>query len=62
MNCDVEYCIYNKEFTCIFDEVQINSLGMCDECELVSIPEETLEKCKKKRLKEIEKMWKDVYK
>jgi len=37
MKCMLEYCIYNSGFTCILDEIQIDSLGMCDCCELVMV-------------------------
>jgi len=59
MKCELNYCIHNNEFNCILDQVQLNSLGMCDECELVTIPEKTLEKCKRARLREIEEIWRN---
>ena len=59
MKCEFSYCVYNEEFTCILDEIQIDALGMCEACEIVAVPKETLEKYKKKRLKEIEEIWKD---
>ena len=52
MKCEFDYCIYNKEFTCILDEIQINSSGMCEECEFVAVPKEILEKYKNQRIKE----------
>ena len=57
MNCEFDYCIYNKEYTCILDNIGIDQLGICDSCEVVAIPEEELEKYKENRLKEIEKIW-----
>ena len=57
MNCEFEYCIYNKECICILDTIGINQLGICDSCEVVTIPKDALEKYKEKRLKEIEKIW-----
>ena len=53
MNCELEYCIYNDMYTCILDEIQINSYGMCEDCELITIPKEKLEKYKKQRLNKI---------
>jgi len=44
--CAFDYCIYNREFFCILDEVEINSLGMCDACIIVSIPEDELKSLK----------------
>ena len=57
MTCEYNYCIYNKKLTCILDEIQVDSSGMCDSCETVAIPQESLEKYKEKRLKEIEEIW-----
>ena len=59
MICDFDYCVYNKKFTCILDRIQINSLGMCEQCEIVTVPRGNLEKYKKKRLEEIEEIWKN---
>ena len=59
MNCALNYCIYNKDHVCILNEIEIDSLGMCESCELVSVPEERIdEECieiyKSKRLDQIE--------
>ena len=48
MECEFEYCVYNRKSKCILDEIQINRLGMCEECEIAKIPEEILEKYKEK--------------
>jgi len=58
MKCEFDYCIYNKEHTCILDEIQIDSLGMCSECEIISVSKESVEKYKRTRLEEIKKPWK----
>jgi len=50
MKCDFDYCIYNKELACILESIQINSLGMCEECMMVTIPDGTLESLKKEQL------------
>jgi len=57
MKCEFDYCIYNKESICILDEIQMDSLGMCESCEIVAVPKANLEKYKKQRLKEIEEIW-----
>ena len=59
MKCEFDYCVYNKEFICTLDKIQINSLGRCEACEVVALPKENLEKYKKKRLKQIERIWTD---
>ena len=43
MRCDFDYCIYNRDFECIIKNIQINSLGMCDDCIMISMPKERLE-------------------
>jgi len=58
MNCEANYCIYNKNWVCILDKIRINSLSMCDSCEIVTVPGENLEQYKNERLKEIDEMWK----
>ena len=55
MKCGYDYCIYNKESTCILEEIQVDSLGRCDKCETVSMLAEKIETYKNKRLKEIAK-------
>ena len=35
MTCEVEMCLYNRDFECILDGTEINSVGMCDECIMV---------------------------
>jgi len=47
LNCEFDYCIYNKEHTCILDEIQIDSLGMRSECEIISVSKESVEEYKK---------------
>jgi len=53
MKCEFDYCIYNNAYTCILDGIEINALGMCEECELINISYELLEEYKQKRLKQI---------
>ena len=62
MECEFDYCIYNREFICILDQIHINSFGMCEMLEIITIPKENLEKCKEKRLKEIKIIWKNFNK
>jgi len=57
MKCDLEYCIYNRDYACILEGTQLNSLGMCDECIIVSIPSDDLNEMKAKHLSELEKRY-----
>jgi len=54
MNCDFDYCIYNRDYNCILDGIGINSVGMCDECTLVTISDEKLRLIKKEQLAKLE--------
>ena len=62
MTCKFDYCIYNKEYTCILDTIHINSLGMCEACEMVTVPKEILEAGKAARLKKIKETWENFNK
>ena len=57
MKCSFEYCIYNRNFDCTLAEPEINHLGVCDSCIIVSLNEDFLEKEKEKQLMELEKRW-----
>ena len=54
MKCEFEYCVYNREWHCIMNEIQIDKLGVCESCELVTIPAEIFDNYKEERLKEID--------
>ena len=55
MKCEFNYCIYNENLICILSEPEINSMGICDSCIIVSFDEKFLEKEKSRQLREIEK-------
>ena len=59
MHCEFEYCVYNSECTCVLFDIEIDSLGMCRACEIVDVPKEIIDSYKKKRLDEIDEIWKD---
>ena len=57
MKCYFEYCIYQKNNACTLDGVEINGVGMCEHCEMITLDEKLLKTLKQKRLGEIEAMW-----
>jgi len=57
MNCEFDYCIYNRNYKCIADDVGINDLGMCDTCIVISLDDDFLKSKKEEQLLEIEKRW-----
>lgn len=56
MKCENIFCIYQSKGQCLFDEVDIDSLGMCAECIYPDIDEEILFQAKLKLLKKYEKI------
>ena len=57
MYCELELCIYNRDFNCLCGETKLNELGMCDGCILVDFDKKFLEKEKERQLDELEKRW-----
>ncbi|MCL2566341.1 MAG: hypothetical protein FWE24_11150 [Defluviitaleaceae bacterium] len=55
MNCANIYCIYNRRFECILDEINLDSIGMCDDCIMVNLDEYLLEAEKERQFLEFEK-------
>lgn len=53
MNCEQEFCIYNKKYKCILKKISINALAMCEDCILVLPDYDTLEDEKRKILKQL---------
>jgi len=54
MNCAYDYCLYNKDFKCTLDGVNIDSQGHCDDCITVSIDKDVLNAEKERQLSEVE--------
>lgn len=40
MKCEYMLCIYHSDNACILDDIEVNSVGMCESCITVNIPEE----------------------
>ena len=57
MNCEFDYCIYNKDRACILGRISIGPGGVCEACEVVTVPEKIIEKYKSERLANISKAW-----
>ena len=55
MKCYFNYCIYQDNNACTLDlkGMEINTLGMCEHCEIVSPDDDFLAAAKKRRLDEI---------
>jgi len=59
MKCYFEYCVYQKDNVCILDltGMEINGLGMCEQCETVSLDKNLLATAKQRRLDKIAERW-----
>ena len=61
--CEAELCIYNKDYKCTLDVVEIEPSGMCyqrmpiTEDTLELMPEKILELIKKEHLKNERELW-----
>ena len=53
MNCENEYCIYNRDFHCILEDVSLDAMGMCNSCITVELAKKFLEAEKERQLREI---------
>lgn len=53
IRCENSMCIYEKNGLCILDEIEINVLGMCDECILPNFDEKSIKAAKRETLKRI---------
>ena len=57
MGRDFDYCIYSKNYKCLLGKPKMNSLGMCDDCIMVSLEQDFLEAEKERQLAEINERW-----
>ena len=55
MKCEQEYCLYNKDNLCILEDTEINSLGMCDTCIMLSQDKTLIKTEKERQLLELER-------
>lgn len=55
ISCDNGFCIYQNKGTCLLEQIQLDSNGICNECIHINIPEDTLETLKKQLLKRFSK-------
>lgn len=55
IKCENELCIYCKNNKCILVAIQLNSMGICNECVQISIEKNQLNYLKRKLFENIEK-------
>ncbi len=54
MRCENNFCIYCNEYKCTLDEINIDTIGLCTECILIDLDDDTLNEQKKKILSSYE--------
>lgn len=62
MTCENRLCVYWNNDGCTLREVQLDGMGSCTDCILVSLPEELLARKRRELLNELEKQeaqWRD---
>ena len=50
LSCDNEFCIYQKQGTCILEKVELDIQGNCVDCICISLKEDDLNNLKEKLL------------
>ncbi len=51
MKCENIFCIYCDNYKCILNTISINNIGMCEECIIINLDDETIKKEKIKLLR-----------
>ena len=44
MTCENRFCVYWRKDNCTLNEVRLDGMGSCEDCIIVEVPEELLEK------------------
>ncbi len=50
LSCENEFCIYQKQGTCILESVRLDIQGSCVDCIYIDVEEDTLNNLKEKLL------------
>lgn len=62
MECENNYCIYEKKGKCILDTISLDTTGQCIDCIYFNIDDDTLQKLKSKTLNDLEKRMEEMEK
>ena len=54
MKCAFDICIYNRKWRCMLGHPDINHMGMCDSCNIVSLDDTFLAAEKERQFLELE--------
>ncbi len=53
LSCENEFCIYQKQGTCILESVRLDIQGNCVDCIYIDVEEDTLNNLKEKLLMDL---------
>ena len=53
LSCENEFCIYQKQGSCILESVQLDTQGGCQDCIYVTVEEDTLSDLKERLLSKL---------
>ena len=51
MDCENEFCIYQKDDKCTLDKISLDFQGICNECIYVNLDDALLKELKEKQIK-----------
>jgi len=54
INCKLRLCVFNREGQCLLEEIEIGSLGSCENSLLLNICPDSIEDQKESALKKLE--------
>lgn len=60
MTCENRFCVYWSKDNCTLGEVRLNGMGSCEDCIVVEVPEELLEKKRAALLQELDRRWAEI--
>ena len=58
MICENEYCIYNDGFDCTLKSIELNNMGICTSCIMITLDKDILEAYKQQQLKKVSEEYK----
>nr|WP_325242491.1 hypothetical protein [uncultured Oscillibacter sp.] len=60
MTCENRFCVYWRKDNCTLNEVRLDGMGSCEDCIVVEVPEELLEKKRAELLQRLDRRWAEI--
>lgn len=54
VSCENEFCIYQKQGSCLLENIQLDIQGNCTDCIYITVEKDTLDNLKEKFLNDLE--------